>query len=96
MNGPHEGGYFWRRFYPRIVHDYVGEHKLSEFEENEIRNTIKFLQIYFSAPFLSKNMEMSVRLNSLQKFIPEAIFILMIRDPRATASSLLQARIDYF
>ena len=95
-NGPHEGGYFWRRFYPRNVHDYVSEHTLSTIESFEIRNTLKFLERHFSVPFLSKNMEAGLRLHSLQKLFPEALYIVVKRDPRATASSLIKVRLDMY
>ncbi len=95
-DGPHEGGFFWRRFFPRKVHDYVAEHNLSRIEDFEIRNTLKFLERHFDAPFLSKNMEAGVRLGSLQKLFPEALYIVVKRDPRATASSLAKVRLDMY
>ena len=95
-NDPHEGYLFWRRFYPRKTHDYIEEQTLSIKEVNEIRNTIKFMVDYFGFPFLSKNMEMGLRLRSILKIFPDAIFIVVKRDPRSTASSLLNARLkDY-
>jgi len=95
-NGPHEGGFFWRRFFPRDIHDYVPEHNLSEIEGFEIRNTLKFLEHHFDLPFLSKNMEAGMRLHSLQKLFPEALYIVVKRDPRAIASSLLKVRLDMY
>ena len=95
-NAPHEGYLFWRRFYPRKVHDYVTQNELSLQQIFEIRNTIKFLTNFYNAPFLSKNMEIGLRLNSIQEIFPDAIYIVVKRDPRATASSLLNARLaDY-
>jgi hypothetical protein len=95
-NDPHEGYLFWRRFYPRKTHDYIGEHKLLVKQVNEISNTIKFMIDYFGLPFLSKNMEIGLRLRSILKIFPNAIFIVVKRDPRSTASSLLNARLkDY-
>ncbi len=95
-NGPHEGGYFWRRFYPRRIHDYVFEHTLSPQEDFEIINTLKFLSYHYKAPFLSKNMEAGVRLRSIQQLFPNAVYILVKRDPRAVASSLLNVRLDIY
>ena len=92
-NGPHEGGFFWRRFYPRNIHDYIGEHSFSPIQVFEIINTIKFLENYFHAPFLSKNLEMGIRLKSIQQLFPGAVFIVMKRDPRSIASSLVSSRI---
>ena len=92
-NGPNEGSFFWRRFYPRNVHDYIEKQLLSPLQVFEIINTIKFLENYFQAPFLSKNLEMGLRLKSIQQLFPGAIFIIMKRDPRGIASFLLSSRI---
>jgi hypothetical protein len=95
-SGPHEAWPFWRRFYPRMAHDYIDGNGLKDAEIFEIKNTIKFLIDFFDAPFFSKNMEMSLRLKSLQKLFPEALYIILKRDPRGIASSILSARIKYF
>ncbi len=90
---PHEGYPYWRRFYPRTAHDYVERHGLSEGEEREIRQTVEFLEAAYGKPFLAKNMEMSLRLRSLQKVFPRAVYLIMKRDPRGTASSIIGARL---
>jgi len=91
-SGPHEGFPFWRRFYPRKVHDYVFEHSLDDDAAGEIQNTVKFLTDYFQAPFFSKNLEMSLRLRSLQKVFPDAVYIVLYRNPMNIAASILDAR----
>ena len=93
-NGPHEGGYFWRRFYPRHIHDYIPTHDLKPEQEFELTATIKYFQHHFQAPFLSKNLEHSLRLKSIQKMFPEAVYVIVKRDPRSIASSLLSSRIE--
>ncbi len=91
-SGPHEGFPFWRRFYPRKIHDYIFEHTLDGDAVREIRCTIRFLADYFEAPFFSKNLEMSLRLRSLQKVFPDAVYIVLYRDPMSIAASILDAR----
>lgn len=90
---PHEGWPFWRRFYPRQIHDYIvsADHVNSQ-DAQEIRTTIALLEDRFGVPFLAKNMEMALRLRSLQHIFPNAILVLVKRDPRAIASSILKAR----
>ena len=90
--GPHEGFPFWRRFYPRKVHDYVATHSCSQAQAREMIATVAFLTRFFDAPFFAKNLEMSLRLKSLQVLFPEACFLTVKRDPRAIAASILNAR----
>jgi len=93
-DGPHEAYPFWRRFYPRKNHDYINnKDHLSKNEKREIASTIKFLEDHYRLPFISKNLEMSLRLKSLQEVFPNALYVILERDPRAIASSLIDARI---
>lgn len=46
----------------------------------------------FDAPFLSKNVKMSVRLPALQRIFPDAKFVQIKRNPVDVAASLLQIR----
>ncbi|MEM7233841.1 MAG: sulfotransferase [Planctomycetota bacterium] len=91
-SGPHEAFPFWRRFYPRRIHDEVDSGALCSHERDEIRHTVRFLEEHFRAPFVSKNLEMSLRLRSLQEIFPRAAFVLIRRDPRSVAASILNAR----
>lgn len=93
INGPSEGFRFWRRFYPRKGSDYVSSFTLTAPEKAESRGTIGFLGHYFSGPFLSKELEMALRLRSLQELFPNAIYVVLLRDPRAIAASILTARV---
>jgi len=94
---PHEAWPFWRRFYPRATHDYIENPKhLKRSEELEIRRTLQFMVEHFGCPFISKNMEIGLRLRSVQRIFPNAVYIVIKRDPRGIASSLLGARLkDY-
>lgn len=94
--GPNEGSVFWRRFYPRNIHDYIPEHSLSERHTGEITGTVAFLTDHFNSSFFSKNLEMSLRLNSIQNMFPDALYIIFKRDPRSIAASILNARLKAF
>ena len=89
---PHEGYPFWRRFYPRNEHDYVERHCLSDAEVEEMRSTVKFMEHHYGSPFLSKNIENALRIKSLSVVYPEALYIVLKRDPRAIAISILSGR----
>ena len=90
---PHEAWPFWRRFYPRVEHDYIGRADfLNNEQENEIVQTVKFMESYYNHPFITKNIESSMRLRSLYNIFPEALCIVLKRDPRATAASILEGR----
>jgi len=93
-SAPHEGWPFWRRFYPRDIHDYIADSQfLTEEKEVEIQNTISFIINFYKRPFLAKNMEIGLRLKSIKKIFPNAVYIVMKRNPKAIASSLLAARL---
>jgi hypothetical protein len=92
-NGPHEGGFFWRRFFKREIHDYMGANRLSPDAVFEITNTIQCLQTHFDASFLSKNLMMAMRIQTLHTLFPDAVYIIVHRDPVATASSMAAARV---
>jgi len=94
---PHEAWPFWRRFYPRATNDYIENPKhLNRSEERELRQTIQFMIEHFACPFISKNMEISLRLRSVQRVFPNAVYIVIKRDPRGIASSLLTARLKTY
>jgi len=90
---PHEAWPFWRRFYPRGEDDYVERHGLSTAQSAEIIASIAFIEAFYDAPFLVKNLESVLRLRSLQELFPGAIYIVVKRDLRAVVSSILRGRV---
>ena len=94
LTAPHEGWQFWRRFYPRDKHDYIkSPHYLTESDAGEIVATLNFLSSHYNKPFLTKNIEIGLRLKSIQQILPQAVFIILRRNPVAIASSLLGGRL---
>lgn len=57
-----------------------------------IRNTINYISSLSSAPFLSKNLNNSLRLNSITSAFPEAFYIWIKRNPLYTSQSLIKMR----
>lgn len=94
-NGPHESYPFWRRFYPKGINDYVQGQPVNEQSAREIRKTIQFLVEHYNRPFICKNIETCLRLQSLREIIPNAFFIVLKRNPIFTAASILKGRSEH-
>lgn len=61
---------------------------------NFVRNSIKYMSHASSAPFLSKNLNNSMRLSTISTVFPEAFYIWIKRCPLYTGQSLLKMRYD--
>lgn len=94
--GPNGGLFFWDRFFPGQKNDYYRDFQFSNADKIEIKGTINFLSEYLDAPFLSKNLLLSLALKPIQSVFPEAIFIRVNRDPRSIASSIRDERIKAY
>lgn len=85
---PSEGGALFRYWF--------GEDDLSflQVEKNKplIRKTIGYISSFASAPFLSKNLYNSMRIQNIFSVFPNALFIWIRRDPRYTSQSLIKMR----
>lgn len=57
-----------------------------------IKNTINYISSLSSAPFLSKNLNNSLRLNAITSVFPEAFFIWIKRNPLYASQSLIKMR----
>lgn len=95
--GPHEFGYFWRRWF-----EYGDTHQLSAAQINNIdvsffTQEIAAVESVFDRPLLFKNVPaLSLQVGFLAKALPGAIFIHCRRDPVYTAQSLLLSRLKYY
>jgi hypothetical protein len=94
-NAPSECGEFWYRFYPR---DSVALTEGNPPQRNLARlaKIVSRLTAMRSRPFLLKNLYCSLRLPSLNKAFPEALYLVVRRDEIATGHSLLAARRSRF
>jgi len=95
--GPHEFGYFWRRFFP-----YGESHELKKevhknIDVQTLNREISGLEIHLEKPLIFKNpAALSLQIDFLSKYIPNSYFIYIKRKPFYIAQSLLLKRIDKF
>lgn len=89
--GPAEAGQFWYRWFPRqpqyVAADSVGLDRL-----RSLRAVIADMVTSFDAPIVFKNLTCGMRLHALARLFPEALFVVLRRDPLWTAHSLLVGR----
>ncbi len=92
---PSEAGNIWNRWFPhegREKFNYTPKGYLNENDRKEIFSLITHLERLFHAPFLSKNVKMSVRIPAVSEIFPEAIFLYIQRNPLHAAASILRIR----
>lgn len=92
---PSEAGNVWNRWFPHEKKDgfnYTDSDYLTSQSKLEINRMVMNISKIFDAPFLSKNVKMSVRLPALQRIFPDAKFVQIKRNPVDVAASLLQIR----
>ena len=95
MMSPSEAGNIWNRWFPhesREGFNYTPAGYLSPDARREIRQTIAQFTTMFNAPFITKNVKMSVRLPAIQEIFPNAKIIQIKRNPLESALSLLKIR----
>lgn len=95
MMSPSEAGNIWNRWFPHESQEgfnYTPAGYLAAGTRNEIRQTVAQFTKLFDAPFITKNVKMSVRLPAIQEVFPNANLIQIKRDPLESALSLLKIR----
>lgn len=92
---PSEAGNIWNRWFPhegREGFNYTPEGYLKEADRRAVFRTVAHVENLFHAPFLSKNVKMSVRIPALYEIFPGAIFLHIQRNPVHAAVSILRIR----
>jgi hypothetical protein len=95
--GPHEFGYFWRRWF-----EYGDTHELSKTQIEAINTThllqeLAAIENVFDRPLLFKNASaLSLQVGYLATAIPQAVFVHCRRDPAFVSQSLLLSRLKYY
>ena len=92
---PSEAGKIWNRWFPhekREGFNYTPSNYLPESVQMKIYSFVANIENTFDAPFLTKNVKMSVRINALLEIFPDALFIHIQRNPVHSAASLLNIR----
>ena len=92
---PHEAGGIWNRWYPTEYKDGYNYTPAGYFDyktKHIIYQTVAGIEGLFDAPFISKNVKHSVRIQSLVEIFPKALFIQIRRNPFDVANSILKSR----
>lgn len=95
-DGPHEFGYFWKRWFR-----YEGSHQIEgegigEEEVKTLQQEVAAMESVFEAPMLFKNpAALSLNIDFLARVFPNSIFIHIEREPFFNAQSLLMGREKY-
>jgi hypothetical protein len=92
-HAPHEGGYFWYRWFQEGVHE-VDAGVLNKAQQQEIKAYLRGFEQEFERPILFKNLNCGLRLRAFQEFLDQALFIHIGRDSLATARSIYRGRLQ--
>jgi hypothetical protein len=90
--GPHEFGYFWRRWFDYQDSHHVAPDRLSDVDADALRRECAAMQSVQGGPFLFKNLVCSFQVGFLARTLPNAVFIHCRRTPIFVAQSLLKCR----
>jgi len=90
---PSECGQFWYRFFRRRP-QFVSLGDVDEKCLSTFRGVIRRLEDAMGKPILLKNLPVALRLEAINKALPEAVFLVAKRDLVDNAHSLLAARKD--
>ena len=91
LYAPAECGEFWYRFFRRVP-AYVTTADVRDNEMNCFRKTVSALMKTQNKPILFKNLFATLRIRPINKYIPEALFIIIKRDEVDNGHSILRAR----
>ncbi|MBA3565089.1 MAG: sulfotransferase, partial [Gammaproteobacteria bacterium] len=93
--GPHEFGYFWRRWFRYgETHD-AEDTKVRVRNGALLRRELAAVESVFDRPLLLKNLACSFHVSFLAHALPRAIFVHCRRNPVFAAQSILLGRLKY-
>ncbi|MGB1243246.1 MAG: sulfotransferase [Chitinophagales bacterium] len=94
--GPHEFGYFWRRWFRYGESHQIEGNQIGEEEVKILQQEVAAMESVFEAPMLFKNpAALSLNIDFLAKAFPSSVFIHIQREPFFNAQSLLLGREKY-
>ena len=93
-NAPHEGGYFWYRWFPENKHA-VDAGELSATDIAELKAYHIAFEELSGRAILHKNLNCGLRLRALSEVFPQILVIHIGRDALDTAYSIYQGRQKY-
>ena len=92
---PSTEGRVWRRYFKEI--DYVDETQLTDEMKKYYYSAVKAeLRAFKAKRFVNKNPSHCLRLRWLDAMFPDALYILIWRDPRAVVNSIYQKMLAYW
>ncbi len=91
LTAPSEAGAYWYRFF-RKSPQHVSLKEIDEQKMKAMVHSLKRFQRATNKPIIIKNLPITVRLEVIQKYIPDAIFIVVRRDTQSNIHSILNAR----
>lgn len=93
LDGPHEFGYFWRRFFPFTDHHELEPEVLDKVNTPLLQGEIAGLESVYQAPMLFKNAAaLPLQTAFLSRALPTSVFLKIDREPESIAASLLKGR----
>lgn len=96
--GPHEFGYFWRHW----MHlDKASTHNLpyelrDKIDMHGLRSGLGKMTSEFGMPVVFKNIICGLQASLLTRVYPNSLFVLIERDPKAVAASILRCRTERY
>lgn len=93
--GPHEFGYFWRRWFDYQESHSVRAEAIEADTIDALRKECAAMQSVEESPFLFKNLVCSFQVEFLSRTFPRAVFVHCRRNPLYVAQSLLRCREQY-
>jgi len=95
--GPHEFGYFWRRWFHYDETHELSEEQIEAIDTKFLKRELAAVESVFDRPLLLKNIPaLSLQMDLLATVLPQAVFIHCRRDPIYIAQSLLLSRLKYY
>ena len=90
-NSPNQGRSVWKRWFPSDQ-SWIDPDCLDFKELIQLRGTIGRIEEYFQFPFINKSQGNCVRVDSLAKVFPNAMFVVLKRDYKYTIQSILRGK----
>lgn len=90
--GPHEFGYFWRRWFDYQDSHWLSDEQIAAIDAKALSQETAAMQSVDGSPFLFKNLVCSFQVKFLARTLPSAVFVHCQREPIFVAQSLLKCR----
>jgi len=96
IHGPHEFGYFWKRFFKYDESHELDPDKLNNIDSNLLLREVASLETAMARPLVFKNPPaLSLQIGYLKTTFPKAVFIHCKRKLLHNALSILKGRMQY-